>query len=251
MTRKFRIAVIVTLALLVIAGGAVLYLTSNLDRIVAGLIEEHGSAATGTAVRVAGVDIDLRGATGRISGLTVANPEGFAAGDAIGFGDVSLRLDAGSLFSDPVVVEAVDIGDAELNVEQAGGRNNLQVLLDNLRGDAAEEPADADAGPRIVIDRFAMSGATASLSVPELDERRSVEVPDIVLTGIGRNSGGAAGAELARQVLEPVIREALESTAAEAAKDRLREELNDKAGELTEGLLDRLGGKDEEDDTDQ
>lgn len=256
MNRKLKITAFVAFALLALVGGALFYLTSNLDRIVAGLIEKHGSAATGTAVRVDRVAIDLRGATGRVSGLSVGNPEGFDEDAAIAFGDFSLALDAGSLFSDPVVVEDIRIGDAVLNVEQVGGRNNLQVLLDNLRGDTADPPADADAGPGIVIERFALAGATANLSVPQLDERRSVDVPEIVLTGIGRQSGGATGAELARQILEPVIRETLESSAAEATKERVRDELNEKAGELTEGLLDRLGGeKDEadpgEDDTER
>lgn len=248
MTRTFRIAGIAAIVLVAAIAGAIYYLASNLDHIVAGLIEEQGSAATGTPVRVDSVSIDLREATGSISGLTVGNPEGFADAAAIEFGDFSLRLDAGSLFSDPVVIENVEIDSAMLRIEQVGPRNNLQTLLDNLRGDAAETPAEADAGPRLVIERFVLTGAAASLSVPELDEQRSVEVPDVVLTGIGRNSGGATGPELARQVLEPVIREALQSSAAQAAKDKLRDTLEEKAGDLADGLLDRLGGNDDGDE---
>jgi uncharacterized protein involved in outer membrane biogenesis len=191
-------------------------------------------------VRVGAVAIDLRAATGTISGLSVANPEGFADEAAIEFGDFNLGLDAKSLFSEPVVVQNIAVDDAVLRIEQLGARNNLQVLLDNLRSSTTGEPAESTSGPRVVIQRFALAGAKVSLSVPGVDEQRSFELPDIVLTGIGQRSGGAAGAELAREILEPVLREALQSSAAQGVKDKVREELGEKAGELADGLLDRL-----------
>jgi hypothetical protein len=241
--KSSKIAGIVALVLLAVVAAAIHYMSRNVDRIAAGLIEKHGSAATGTRVRVGAVAIDLRAATGTVSGLSVANPEGFTDEAAIEFGDLNLGLDAKSLFSDPVVVQNIAVDDAVLRIEQLGGRNNLQTLLDNLRSNTAGEPAEPDIGPRVVIQRFALSGATASLSVPELDEQRSVEVPDIVLTGIGQKSGGGTGAELAREILEPVLREALQSSAAQGVKEKVREELGEKAGELADGLLDRLGGE--------
>jgi hypothetical protein len=186
---------------------------------------------------------DLRAATGTISGLSVANPEGFTDEAAIEFGDFNLGLDAGSLFSDPVVVQNIAVDDAVLRVEQRGARNNLQTLLDNLRSSTTGEPAEPDTGPGVVIQRFALSGAKVSLSAPGLDEQRAVELPDVLLTGIGQKSGGATGAELARELLEPVLREALQSSAVQGVKDRVREELDEKAGELADGLLERLGGE--------
>lgn len=247
MKKFLKIGGIVVVVLILVVGGVLFYVASNLDRIVADLIEEHGSAATGTPVHVSGVSIDLRDATGSISGLTIANPDGFGRDAAIEFGSFTLRLDAGSLFSDPIVVENVDVDAAVLRIEQIGRKNNLQTLLNNLRGEPATEPADPEtAGPRVVIERFALTGTSASLSVPELDEQRTVEVPDVVLTGIGRKSGGATGAELARQILEPVIRESLQSSAAQAAEQRLRDELKEQVGESAGELLRRLGDRDDD-----
>jgi uncharacterized protein involved in outer membrane biogenesis len=249
MKKSSKIAVIVVLVLIAVVAGAIYYLSSNVDRIAAGLIEKHGSAATGTPVRVGTVAIDLRAATGTISGLSVANPEGFTEEAAIEFGDFNLGLDAKSLFSDPVVVQNIAADDAVLRIEQLGARSNLQVLLDNLRSNTAGEPAERGPGPRVVIQRFALSGANVSLSVPGLDEQRTVEVPDVVLTGIGQKSGGVTGAELAREILEPLLSEALQSSAAQGVKEKVREKLGEKAGELADGLLDRLGGERKEENT--
>ncbi len=245
MKRFLRFFGIIGLVLIVAIVGAVFYFSSNVDAIVANLIEEQGSAATGTAVRVDGVSINLSGATGSVKGLTVANPEGFSGESAIEFGDLQLRLNAGSILEEPIIIENIEGGDAMLRIEQTGTRNNLQALLDNLRKDEPE-PENQDGGKRVVIERFALTDASASLSVADLDEQRSVDIPDVVLTDIGRRSGGATGAELARQILEPIIRRSLESSAVDAVEERVRDELGERAGDL----LDRLGGgrSSEEDD---
>jgi uncharacterized protein involved in outer membrane biogenesis len=243
MRKSLKIFGVSALVIVVVIVGAVYYLSSNVDSIVENLIEEQGSAATGTAVRVDGVSIDLRAATGSVTGLTVANPEGFSGSPAIEFGTLQLRLDAGSLFETPIVVENIDVGEAKLRMEQSGSRNNLQVLLDKLRGESAAEPEAEDEGKRVVIERFELTDANASLSIADLDEQRTLDVPDIVLTDIGGKSGGATATEVARQVLEPVIRRTLESSAGEAVKERVRDEITERAGDL----LDRLGGEGEGD----
>ena len=244
MKKIFKISGVVLVVLVVAIAGTYFYFVSNVDRIVANLIEERGSMATGTPVRVDDVSIDIGEARGTVRGLSVGNPSGFSRKPAIEFGDIALSLDAGSLFSDSIVIKSAEVGDATLRIEQVGATNNLQTVLDNLRGEADGKPADP-AGPRLIVDRFVLNGASASLSLPDLHEQRSVDVPDIVLTGIGRESGGVTGAELGRQVLEPIIRESLESAATQAAKEKVRDELEDRAGDL----LDRFGSDQNDEDS--
>lgn len=244
MSKFLKIFGAVALVLVVVIAGALFYFGSNADQIVKKLIEEQGSAAVGTPVRVGSVSIDLRAATGTVSGLTVANPQGFTGKPAIELNDLKLRLDAGSLLKEPIVVEDIEVGGTTLRIEQAGSRNNLQILLDNLRDGGSRDPDSGDVGPRVVVERFALTDASASVSAADLKEQRTVTVPDIVLTDIGRRSGGATGAELARQVLEPVIRRSLESAAVESVKKRVLDKLNDRTG----GLVDRLEGGVKKDD---
>jgi hypothetical protein len=241
-----RNALTVVAVIVIALAGGVYYLGTNLNGLVAGLIEEQGSKATQTPVRVSGVDIRLTDAAASLSGLSVGNPEGFG-GNAIELGDFSVSLDAGTLTSDTIVINDIRVDGARLNVLQKGRSNNLQALLNNLKalqsGDSSEP---AEGGKKIIIDRFTLAGASASVSIPELEEMREVELPTIVVRDIGRQSNGATGAQVARQILEPVVQRALSSAAAQSLKDRASETLGEAAGGLLEGLGKALDGEDDE-----
>jgi len=234
-----KLAIII--ALVAAIAGAVVYVSSNLDSIVAGLIEEHGSAATRTPVNVSGVSIKLAEASAAISRLSVGNPEGFA-GNAIEMEEFAITLDAGSLTSDVIVIEELLVKGARLNILQQVNGNNLQELMGNLDDPAPADEEDGGEGKKIIINRFTLEGASASLSAPEFDETREFTLSTITLRDIGRSSGGATGTEVARQVLEPVIEEALESAAVQAMKEKASDALEDAADSVLKGIF----GSDEE-----
>jgi hypothetical protein len=127
-------------------------------------------------------------------------------------------------------------------VQQANG-NNMQELLRNLdalsSGSTAEPEAD---GKKIIINRFTLEGAGASVSAPDFDEVREVTLPTITVRNIGRGDNGATGREVAKQVLRPVLKEALESAAVQALKDRA----SDKLEEVTDAVLEGIFGGEEE-----
>ena len=232
---------IVAIVIALIAG-AVMYIGANLDGIVKGLIEEHGSAATQTPVRVAGVSIELSEANAGISRLTVGNPEGFS-GNAIEMEAFTIALDAESLTSDVIVIEDILVQGARLNIIQNQVGNNLQQLLRNLDSGGSDASSDDEgAGKKIIINRFTLDGASASLSAPDFTEDREVSLSTITLRNIGTAEGGATGAEIARQVLEPVFEEALESAAVQALREKVDDALEDAADAVLRGVF----GSDEE-----
>ena len=245
MSPKVRGVAAILFIFLCALGVALLYVGKNLDGIVAGLIEEHGTAATGTAVDVGGVSIQLSDARGEISGLTIDNPPGFDASRALEFGSLSLKLDPSTLTENPVVIEEIVADRLRINVEQSGSSNNLRELLAALTAGSEDEQPSAEAR-KIVINRLVLSGASAEVFVPDIDERRSVQVPDIVLRDIGRQSGGATASQAARQILEPVLKRVLESAAVEGAKQRLLDRIGEEGGDIARGLLDKLSGDDAE-----
>ncbi|MDH3441464.1 MAG: hypothetical protein OEM63_11975 [Gammaproteobacteria bacterium] len=227
-------AVIVLVALV---GGLVFYVGSNLDGIVKDLIEEHGSAATQTPVNVDGVSINLSEASAAISRLSVGNPEGFA-GNAIEMEQFALTLDAASLTSDVIVIENILVKGAKLNIMQQANGNNLQQLLRNLDDLASDDSGeDSDDGKKIIINRFTLEGASASLSAPDFEENREVTLPAITLRNIGTASGGATGTEVAQQVLKPILNEALKSAAVQAIRDKATDAIEDVADKLLEGIF--------------
>ena len=239
---------VVLVVLLLLAAG-VYYVGRNLDGIVAGLIESQGSAVTGTSVQVEGVQISLKDAAASISGLTIANPEGFA-GNALELGQFAIQLDAKSLTSDPIIIKGINVAEAHVNVIQEGARNNLQALLDNMSsGEQPSEPEpetteDTGPGKKLIIDRLTLSGIGASVTAPDQEGPREVELPPIDVNGIGRDSNGATPAQVATAVLKPLLEAAIASAAAQTIREKAGEAVDNAVG----GFLNKLGGgrKDEE-----
>jgi len=244
MTSNTRKISLILLLLVVMTGGAFFYLASNLNSIVADIIETQGSRAIGTQVRVSGVDIRLTEASAAIAGLSVANPEGFA-GNAIELGDFSVQLDAPSLTSDTIIIKDVTIKGSRINVVQTVSGNNLQKLLANMQADSAEPAPSADEGSKtVIIDQFILNGASASVEIPQLEETRELTLPSIVVRDIGRATNGATTAQVAKQVLKPVIEKAIATATAESLKDQAGKKITDAVG----GLLKGLSSKDEKQD---
>lgn len=227
--------------IVLIVGAGIGYFITQLDRIVADVIEERGSAATRTSVDVAGVSIRISEATGRISSLSVANPDGFS-GNAFELRDFSIKMDPASLASDTIVLENVEVHGARLNVLQQGVSNNLVMLQRNLSGvSSMDAPPPDNTGKKIIINRFTLSDATAFVSVPQLEEEQVLAVPTIVLTDIGRSSNGVTAAEAARQVLAPIMERALREAASQSLQDEVEEKLDEARDKLLDGLRDAIG----------
>ena len=172
----------------------------------------------------------------------MANPEGFP-GNALTLGGFSLQLDPGSLRTDTIVIRSIAVDGATINLMQQGTRNNLKRLLDNLKA-MQSDPAqpDSDAGSRrLIIERFTLSDAEASVSVPDLGQERTVALPPIVVRDIGKASGGATGSQIAEQLLTPIIEAAMKSAAAQSIKDKARKELGEAMGGFLKGMTEGNG----------
>lgn len=128
------IGLAVGLVLVLAVGGALYYFLRNLDSLVADAIERYGSEATGTAVTVDSVSIELREGKGSVRGLKVANPPGFDEPYAITWNEVSIDIDTGSIRSaPPYVVDAVRIDAPEVVFAVNGqGRVNLRELQQRI-----------------------------------------------------------------------------------------------------------------------
>lgn len=234
---------IIALLLLLLVGGGFFYLASNLNGIVAGIIETQGSRAIGTSVSVSGVDIRLTEAAAGISGLRLANPSGFD-GNAIELGSFSVKLDASSLSSDTIVINNVTVDGARVNVIQTASGNNLQKLMAGMPTGASESASSEEASSKtVIIDQFTLNGVSASVSIPQLNETREVALPPIVVRDIGRATNGATAAQVAQQILKPIIEKAIASATTDSIKERAGEKINEAVGGFLKGLKKSDGEK--------
>lgn len=246
MKRGSKIIVGLAAVLLVIAGGAWL-LYANLATVVARIIVEVGSEMTQTKVSVDGLFIDVKDGVASIDSIAVANPDGFSDSPAIALESFDVELDPMAAMSDPLVIERIEVDGARVLVEQEGARNNLKTILASIERRTADRPAEEPDGKKLIIEHFELTNASAAVFIPRLNEEQpQVRMPRIVLNDVGRDTNGATAASVARQVLVPIIRAALESMAAGGIGDGLREKMDDIEQDIAEDVLDRLGDSDDE-----
>ncbi len=222
--------------LVVLVVGVLAYLWSSLDAIVAAAIEKYGSQATQTEVRVDSVKLVLAEGSGAISGLSVGNPPGFSAPHVFTLGKISTELDINSLGRDPVVINEIYVGAPQVSFEiNDQGKANVKVLQDNLGSSASAEPS-AEPGQtkgevRLVIRRLVIEGGSLDAKVAALPGKdKTATLPRIELRNIGEKQGGATGSEVARVVLNELIRQ----VGTTVAKLGVNQYLDKKVGEVTQ-----------------
>lgn len=214
----------------VIAVGLLL-LVARLDDIVQGLIERRASALTGTAVKLEEVSLGL--ATGRatLRGLTVANPPGFRAVNALALDEVEVRIDLRSLLADPLVIDTVRIVHPRVFYEvDASGKANVDAIRRHVEAqDEAQPPppdgatpaprpprADrGDRGRRLIIHLLELRQGEVTFDTEARGgTARTEELPPFELTAIGLKQGGATPAEVGRIILVAVARDVAVAVAA-------------------------------------
>jgi len=142
--KKILIAVLV---LIVIIGIALFVFVGKMDSIVKEAIETEGSAALGSPVRVESVVTDLKEGSALLTNLTIANPAGYKAKNAIEITSFGAEVDYKNQ-----LIEKIEIIKPIINAEQKGQKNNFQDLLENMPASEEEETAEEESDTVITID---------------------------------------------------------------------------------------------------
>jgi uncharacterized protein involved in outer membrane biogenesis len=226
---------------------AAFYLLSNLNSLIAGTIEKHGSDVTDTSVRVSGVDISLREGRGSIKGLTVASPEGFEASDAFSLGDITVDIDLKSIREDPVVIDEIRIRAPVVNAEVTStGASNI----DELRKRVQEYAAGASGGggdesrgetKKFRIKRFVFEQGRVEVDASALGvEKQTITLPEIRLSDVG-GASGAAPDEIAKVILTTVAKKVMSEIANSEVNRLIKDQLGDSITDKAKGLLEKIG----------
>jgi hypothetical protein len=238
---KLRSVFLGLVVLVVLAGVfASYYVYSSLDGIVKAAIERYGSEILGTPVRVASVSIQLGEGRGSIHGLRIANPRGFASGDAVSFGEITLDLDVDSLRArDPIVISLVRVGEPfVLLATDAEGYTNLQAIQENTAsyagsGMATESDPEPSEGPPIllVIRRLSIAGGRVAADLTATGGKATeVKLPPLNLSKVGGSKGASPG-ELGTQVATAFV----ESTLTAVARSQIHKQLDGLIDQKLEG----------------
>ncbi|WP_029896492.1 AsmA family protein [Desulfohalovibrio reitneri] len=233
--------ILAVIAVIVVAAVLVLYF--QLNTIVERGVETVGSKTLKTAVALDGASLSLFSGSGEINGLTVANPEGFSDKSAIRLGSAAVGVDIGSILSDTIIVEQVRITDPAILLETGDQGSNLDRLLQNAKSAAPsggqQTGEQQQSGKKVIIRDLRITGAQATLALRALGERSAtVNLPEIHLTNIGEDKGGASPAEVLSQIMAAVQKSV--TSAASNAGEAVQEALEKGAQQFQEGTQKQL-----------
>ena len=244
--------VMFTAILLLIAGGAFLFLSGDaINALIKQQIETVGSKVTDQSVTVGKVDMKLLEGAGTINGLVIANPSKYNAPSVFSLKEITLDINLKSLTTDLIIIDQIVINKPEAVVEftESGGAN-IKDILDAIKKNAGtsqpkQENTTAKAEPIIRVNKFVLAGVALTVDLSKLGNKaHQATLADINLTNIGGQAGMPAselGAELAKQALSSIWKQAKKEQ-TKILKDKATDKIKDKVKEKLGGLLDKLNG---------
>ena len=207
-----KILVVFFIVLLMVIAGAVYYLVSNLDAIIEAAIEEFGSDAVKTSVEVEKVETWLTAGTAVITGLNVANPEGFSMPHAFSLDEIAVDINLEQTDQETIAIDLIKIVAPrvyyEINEQRKGSLNILKDNLGTADASPVDSPSDAagtsgsqQAAMKIAIARFNFSDASLHAKIVPLDNKTyDLKLPSLVLTDLS-----GTPEQISRQVLDKLI----------------------------------------------
>ncbi|MDZ7860922.1 MAG: hypothetical protein U5O15_09725 [Candidatus Krumholzibacteriota bacterium] len=235
-----KVFIVLAVIVIVIAAG-IWFLYSNLNSLVAGMIEKYGSEATQTSVTVSEVDISISDSKGSIKGLTVANPDGFDAASAFEMDDITLDINVESLRSSPIIIEEIRVMAPVVYAEFTGsGSSNLNQLRKNVEEYTADKTGEAETEKkqkRLIIRKFIFEEGKIEMDATALGAgERTVTLPEIRMTDIGGEKGATPG-EIASIILKSVAGKAASRVAGSELKSIIENKLGDEGAEKAKELI--------------
>lgn len=200
-------------------------------------------------VTLSEADVALTSGGGSLSGLRIANPEGFQSEHAITVGRAALSMDPGSLMSSKVVIHELKVEQPSITYERTLSSSNLDKLMETIQSKVPESNEDAEEA-RFQIDDFQILQAQVRLSASALGGKGlQFTLPDIVLKDLGKDGAGLTAAELSKTIMAELLSGVLGQVAGsgmsgitDALKGALSQDSGNEAGvpANAEGLLNNV-----------
>ena len=193
----------------------------QIDRIVATGTRTAGSMLTGTRVDIRNVMIRPFAGLVILQDFTVNNPEGFHNPQAIKLGKLHIDVDMGSLLSDKIAVDYVEVSGVAIDMEYVLGKgSNLDVILKNVEKasgadkkaaekkkseDKAEKKSDDKAAKKqVVIRKLILRDSQVTISSGVTHTSMVIPLIPIEMenVGEGKDIAGTISEVLSRIILE-------------------------------------------------
>jgi hypothetical protein len=200
---RARTAAIVVLVVLAVAAYAAY---RSIDLLVVYAFEHYGPDILGVPVKVHGAHISIFDGEGRVNGLDIGAPAGFAAAHAAQVGEIRVALEPSTVTGPVVHVRELAVANAAITYERGEGPSNIDAILRHVREHVQKEgPARGDSqgsgkSPRhrYIVDRLTIRGVQVTVTHPALHGQGiTFDLPEVELTDVGKRQGGATAGEIA------------------------------------------------------
>lgn len=246
--KKLLIALGVLVLLVVIA---VVVIASQAGSLIRDGVEKYGPDITGTSVTLSGVDVSLLSGSASINNLVIGNPKGFKSSEAFRVGEVSLKLDLASLFSEQIRIEKILIDGAQLTYEQINKRSNIDALRRNVEkntGSSSGASAGSDSSAsdvQLVIDDLYINGTRVNVLANVLgrEEQQSATIPDMHLKDLGKGGSDGSVSAIVDEVVRLITNAATKAAMDELGKRKVQEAIDQKKDEALQKIDEKLGDK--------
>lgn len=159
---------------------------------------------TGTEFAIERFYVNPWSGTVRISGVRLANPEGFGSAPAVSVRSFALDVSISELFGNTLHVRELLIDDTFASYYSHKGTNNMDVILSNVDKAIASDGEKAASEPeekqnsemKFIIDHVRIAGTKVKLMKSDLFP--PLPIVDIEMRDIGKESGGATFGEVAK-----------------------------------------------------
>lgn len=240
--KKFLVIALAVIVLIVVV---VVFVLSNLNSLVASVIEKNGSEVTQTKVSVSGVEISLREGRGSIEGLNIASPEGFEAENAFTLDDITVGIDIKSLRGEPIIINEIRIKApvvyAEINKTGGSNIDELRKKVQEYTSRAAGESGESEKPDKLILIRqFVFEKGSIEVNASALGlEKRTIVLPEIMMNDIG-GPGGATPDKIAGIILAAVAKKAASEIGGSEINRLIEEKLGGEIKDKAKGLLDKI-----------
>lgn len=167
-------------------------------------VESIGSEATKTAVTLNEADVSVTSAKGTLRGLVVGNPSGFSTPHAFRFGETNVTIDPASITADTIVIKEIVVLAPEVTYEIGDSGNNIDTIRSNVDAyaKAGAGGGSAGGGRKLIIENLYIRGGKVAVSAKQLQgQSLGAGLPEIHMTDIGKDKGGATPAEVVEEVM--------------------------------------------------
>jgi hypothetical protein len=204
--------ILLGLVLLAVIAAAAIYFvgSSALNKGIKSGVETYGPRVTQTAVTLSDVNLSVLSGSGTLKGLNVGNPDGFKSENIFSLGQIDLKVDTSTVFSDKIVIDHIIIKKPEVSYEKTFTSSNVKQLMENIEEftgpSSTEEPAaEADTGAKkqIVIKKLIIEDGT--IYVGAMGIGKTVPLPRIEMDNLGEGGDQKSVAEVVDLVLSKVL----------------------------------------------